>query len=129
MKSITQIIDRIEDKQILGRIPEELIEAAEKKLNVRFSKEYKQYTKAYGAVSMQGREYTGAVSEPNLDVVRATESARAITPDVDARWYVVEDPHIDGIIIWQDENGKIYRTAPHTEAKNVADSLAEYILK
>lgn len=129
MKSITQIIDGLEDKQILGRITDESVEAAEKKLNVRFSKEYKQYTKVCGAVSMRGREFTGAVSDPNLDVVRVTESARTITPDADAAWYVVEDPHIDGIIIWQDEKGKIYRTAPHTEAKNIADSLAEYILK
>lgn len=127
MKSITQLIDGLENRLVLGRIPDEAVSEAEKKLNVRFAKEYRQYTKAFGAVSIGGSEYTGAVSDPNLDVVRVTESARQITPQAGEKWYVIEDPHIDGIIIWQDENGQIYKTAPGLEPQKIAESFAEYI--
>lgn len=41
--------------------------------------------------------------------------------------YVVENVGIDGIIVWQDETGKIYESSPNHEAKQITGSLAEYI--
>lgn len=42
--------------------------------------------------------------------------------------YVIENTGIDVIIIWQDENGSIYKTNYDSKPKKIAASLADYIL-
>lgn len=41
--------------------------------------------------------------------------------------YVIENTCVDGVIIWQDTEGIVYKTQPDTEPKKIADSMAEYI--
>ena len=43
--------------------------------------------------------------------------------------YVIENTCIDGIIIWQDANGIIYKSRPNLEPEKIADSLVDYIKK
>lgn len=33
-------------------------------------------------------------------------------PRIEASWYVIEEAHIDGIVIWQNELGHVYQTSP-----------------
>ena len=129
MDSIVEMLHKCEGLLSLGKVESSDIEKAETELSVSFAPEYREYTSSFGAVSLGGKEYTGAVKPANLNVVGVTKSARSITPSAKANWYVVMDPHFDGVIIWQDGEGKIYQTAPGTVPKEVAKSLAEYMFK
>ena len=127
MSGIVSLLNRKENLKSLGPVDDNAVLSAESKLGVKFTDEYRQYTKAFGAISLGDAELTGAVEPIDLNVVCVTQSARKITKNVPPEWYVISDLHIDGIIIWQDFNGKIYQTAPGSEHKLVADSLSSYI--
>lgn len=127
MKDIVDEIIALDEVLSLGTIKDSDIEKAETELSVCFAPEYKEYTSTFGAISYAGKEFTGAVQPLHLNVVAITKAARSITPAAKSDWYVVMDPHIDGIIFWQDGEGKIYRTEPNKEPKKVAESLVEYI--
>lgn len=103
------------------------IHLAEEALSLKFSEEYKKYTAEFGAVSIGASEYTGVVQDADLNVVTVTNAARSMTPQAPVQWYVVKDLHVDGIVVWQDENGMIYKTAPNREPVKLAESLAAYI--
>lgn len=129
MANIVDIINKIDGLLSLGTVDLSDIEKAEAELSVSFSPEYKKYTAAFGAISYAGKDFTGAVKPVSLNVVDITKAARSITPTAKPDWYVVMDPHYDGIIVWQDKNGKIYQTEPGREPIQVAGSLAEYMVK
>ena len=129
MNSIVDIIRTFDGLLFLEAVSDEDIEKAESLLSVSFAPEYKKYTSTFGAVAYGGKEFTGVVQPPHLNVVTVTEAARKITPQASPDWYVVMDPHFDGIIIWQDKDGIIYQTDPDKETKKVAQSLAEYMLE
>lgn len=44
-------------------------------------------------------------------------------------YYVVEQANIDGIVIWQASDGKVYQTNPKLKPLQIAESLSEYILE
>lgn len=102
------------------------IEQAETVLGLKFAPDFKECLREFGAVSFGGHELTGFSADPNLDVVRVTQKNRPKN-NVGKNLYVIEEAHIDGIVIWQDANGIIYETAPKSEAKRIAHSLVEYI--
>ena len=129
MSQILETIKSIENVLALSPVGEEKIKAAEDLLGLKFSEEYKDYTKTYGAVSIDGTSYTGVVDADDLNVVKVTESARKITPQAPKDWYVVSDPHIEAIIVWQTSNGEIFITKPGMQSTKIAASLSEYILK
>ena len=126
--NIVKTIRSFDSLLSLGPVSLSDIEHAEKALSVTFTQEYKDYTSALGAVSFSGNEYTGAVQAAHLSVVRATQSGRKITPSAKPDWYVVMDPHIDGIIFWQSPEGIIYQTEPGKEPKKVAESLELFMI-
>ena len=129
MIGITDTIQRFDGLRSLGAVCASDIEKAEKELAVSFSPEYKEYTAAFGAVSFGGREFTGVVKPVSLDVVVVTKAARSITPDAKPDWYIVMDPHFDGIMIWQSGEGCIYQTEPGKEPRKIAESLEAYMKK
>ena len=129
MTDIVNVISGFDGLLSLGAASSEEIKKAEAELSVSFAKDYKKYTSAFGAVAFEGKEFTGAVQPAHLNVVKVTESARKITPTAKPDWYVVLDPHLDGIIIWQDKAGRIYQTEPGKEPVKVAESLVKYITK
>ena len=102
------------------------IEQAETVLGLRFAPAFKECLREFGAVSFGGHELTGFSADPNLDVVRVTQKNRSKN-NVGKNLYVIEEAHIDGIVIWQDANGIVYETTPKSEAKKIAHSLVEYI--
>ena len=128
MSRIVSEIKKMEGVLSLNPAKSDIISSAENQLDLKFSDEYKEYTSTYGAISINGTEYTGVVDDINLNVVMVTRSARAITTNIPIDWYVVMDSHIDGIIIWQNHNGIIYQTEPHKEPQKVSDTLLDYIL-
>lgn len=112
-----------------GPASEEQVAEAEIALGVRFAEDYRTYVLAFGAASCYGHEFTGVCRSPRLDVVTVTKELREIYPDVPGNYYVVEEGHIDGIVIWQAPSGAIYKAVPYTVPTRIASSLAEYILE
>lgn len=103
------------------------VSQAEQALHLAFSPEYREYLSAYGVASADGHEFTGICASPRLNVVNVTREERETNPGVPDDWYVVEQAHIDGIVIWQSEKGEVYQTQPGAEPFRLCASLAEYI--
>ncbi len=127
------IIETLSKKKLFvssGEVTEESIKEAEVRLGLNFAEEYKEYIRLFGTVSYYGHELTGiSKNEPLLDVINVTLAEREFWKDIPNGWYVVEQTHVDGIVMWQDEKGNIFRTMPNKPAKKIFDSLCEYIEK
>jgi hypothetical protein len=105
----------------------EEIAAAEQQLRLTFSVEYREYLLDFGQADGNGSEFMGITDVSYLDVVSETKALRGLNPQVSADLYAVENTNIDGIIIWQDSSGGIYKTAPGTAPRKIFDSFAEYL--
>lgn len=106
---------------------EEKISEAEQALGLVFADEYRKYLRKYGNVAFLGHIITGISKYSGINVVTVTEEARQYNALIDNSLYVIEEMHIDGIIIWQDETGSIYQTAPGSRPVKIHHSLGEYI--
>lgn len=100
---------------------------AEHRLSVKFSDEYKSYIAALGAATIHGHELTGICANKNVNVVDATIHAREMDVSIPASFYLIENTHYDGILIWQDTNGSVYSSIPTFGMKRIASSIAEYL--
>lgn len=105
------------------------IKQAENKLNVAFSKDYKDYLLAFGFAIFEGHELTGLCDGRRLDVVKITLDEKDFTQAIPDNWYVIEQTNVDGIVIWQDSQGQVYQVAQNGTIQNVYDSLCDYIKK
>lgn len=105
----------------------EEIAKAEEKLQLKFAKEYCDYLSAFTVVAIDGRELTGLSNSKRVNVVAVTESQRRLNQNAPADLYVVEEANIDGIVVWQNESGMVYQTAPGAKMIKVADSLESYL--
>lgn len=105
----------------------EKITLAENELGVCFSEEYKEYLKGYGIASVYGHELTGIFDSKRLNVVDVTFSERQYNDNIPKDWYVLEQAHIDDIVIWQNEKGEIFQTCPGNQPLKIADSIIEYL--
>lgn len=111
-----------------GRSEEE-IDQAEKTLEVPFAKDYLKYLEEIGLACFDGHELTGLTKTARLDVVSVTKEQREHFGEITSSWYVVEEANIYGIVIWQGSDATVYETSPTSDAKKIANSLSEYILK
>lgn len=110
-----------------GAVDENEIMKVEDTLGVKFADEYRAYISNFGTASFYGHELTGICEgDASINVVDVTLEERAYFPNIPRGWYVVEQTHIDGIVIWQDEDGCIYRATPNSVVK-ICNSLREYI--
>ena len=105
----------------------EAIENAEQKLGVKFAKDYKDYLINFGSVSCCGHELTGISMDSNLDVVYVTQDNYKRNQNVKQPYYVIEETHIDGIVIWQTESGEIFQSEYKGKPMKIFNSLEEYI--
>lgn len=105
------------------------ISNAEKQLGVTFSNEYRDYLRNYSVVGISGHEITGITANEESNVIRATVAGRESADRFDASWYVVEKANIDGILVWQDETGRVIQTAIGEDPILLAASLAEYVVQ
>ena len=102
------------------------IKGVERKLNVEFSDEYKEYLSEYGIATANGYEFTGICQSERLNVVCVTEKERKNVREIPEGAYVVEQTHIDGIVIWQTRDGAVYQSQGNSFIR-ICDSLYEYI--
>lgn len=108
-------------------VSSEEIAAAEKELGLSFASDYRTFLSNIGACICLGHEIKGVTDNANLDVISATKEMRERFELVPHSWYVVEDTHIDGIIIFQDKSGNVYQMAPGTSACKIAYNLESYL--
>ncbi len=126
----SSIVDIINSKQNIfcgrGASVDEIKELSNK-AKVVFSDEYIEYLKVYGIIAFDGHELTGLSKTKRLNVSEVTlEYKRLYRNELDLL-YVVEVADIDGILIWQSEDGKIYKTIGDSNPILIYESLSEYI--
>ena len=102
------------------------IEQAEKSLGLTFSSDYKECLREFGAISFGSHELTGFSADQNLDVVETTCRNRKKNNACD-NLYVIEEAHIDGIVIWQNSKGEIFQTVPYGSPQKICNSFVEYL--
>jgi len=127
MSTIINVIQSFSDLLFATSVAETEVLGAEERLGLRFSPEYTEYVMEFGAAMGHGHELTGVLNSERLNVVSATIREREINVQIPKNLYVIENPGINGIIIWQDAEGKVYETSPHSAPKVIAGSLAEYL--
>lgn len=105
------------------------IRMAEQSLNLVFADDYVDYLKEFGYVSYYGHELTGIVPDKlnMISVVKITEENLEIHPQVPRDFYVIEELHIDDMIVWQNQEGEIYLTRGLSEPILIGKSLLDYI--
>ena len=127
MKDIIKIISGLKGLKFVGAAPEKEIYEAEKALNLKFSNDYIDYVKRYGAISACGIELTGITCHKRLDVVYVTKRERLFNPNIPPNMYVIENIAIDGFIILQNEAGKIYAITKNKEPRLIFNTLYECV--
>ena len=127
IENIVTVIHSLPDLLQLKPATEGEIADAERQLGVRFADEYKEYLAAFGAVMANGLELTGIAKSEHRNVVALTKREWDLNPKVPHTMYVVENTCMDGVLIWQDTDGYIFRTKPGMYARQIATSLAEYV--
>ena len=127
MNNVIDTINSLPEMLSLKPANDIQITDAELQLRVRFSDEYKVYLKEFGAVMADGIELSGIAKSEHRSVVAMTKQERELNPKVPNNMYVIENTHLDGVIIWQDSNGKVYRTQPNKEPVKISDSMVDYI--
>ena len=127
MADLINSLSSLPDFYSLTGASEEQIAQAERALSLRFADDYRQYVRAFGAVSAAGHELTGICASRRLNVVDVTLSARAAQPAIPRDWYVLEEANIDGILVWQSGAGEVFQTQPGAEPVKLAASIREYL--
>jgi cell wall assembly regulator SMI1 len=100
---------------------------AEKQLKLKFSEEYCEYLRAFGQADGNGSEFTGITDIDYLNVVSETKVCREFCTQASDNLYVIENTNIDGVIVWQDSSGIVYKTLPGKAPQKIANSFAEYV--
>ncbi|ASG31494.1 SMI1/KNR4 family protein [Fusobacterium animalis] len=126
--SIVERIKKIEelDTNLKGGASEEQIIRAEKRLELKFPEEYKDYVKEFGAISFLGNEWTGLNVDGYLNVVNMTEEERALNEFFPKKYFVIENIGVDRMLVISDEKGKIY-TIQYDKKELICNSLSEYL--
>lgn len=128
MSKIIDVVKSLPKLACVGKISDVGIVDAELQLRLSFATEYKEYLAEFGAISAKRLELTGIISVEYCNVVSATKQAWEVNPQVPHTMYVVENTYVDGVIIWQDGQGAIYQSTPGTAPKQIASTLAEYLI-
>ena len=129
MSQIINIIKSLPDLISLKPATKMSITDAELQLRVTFANDYKEYLSAFGAIMASGIELTGIAKAAHRNVVQVTLKERQLNSKIPHNMYVIEDTHVDGIVIWQDTNGNVYKSQPGTDLQIISDSLVDYISK
>ena len=112
-----------------GAIASDAVADAERRLGLRFAKDYRAYLSAFGSARYFGHELTGLDCPRHIDVVAATIEGRELYPDVPHDLYVIEEAQVDGIVFWQDAAGAIYEVVPNGRPVKLFSSLSQYVEK
>ncbi len=127
MLNLKEIIRSKPGFACVGPVGSEKIKYAELQLGLKFSKEYIDYLSEFGAATYEGHELTGIIKEDRLNVVMVTLKEKGFNAVISGPFYVVEKTNIDGVVIWQAEDGQIFSSVPNQPLTKLCDSLAEYV--
>ena len=120
-------IREAEDFASLGAASEEQIVDAEQRLQLVFSKDYKEYLHAFGAATFYGKELTGICSSERLSVIAVTQRARDYFRNFPNDAYVIEELYFDHCLIIQKEDGTVYNYGPNDSEELIAGSLSSFL--
>ena len=126
--NIVEKIKKMKDLDInpKGGASKEQIERAEKRLNLKFSEEYKEYLKEFGAISFFGNEWSGLNIDGYFNVVNMTEDEKALNESFPKKHFVIENIGVDSIFIISNEDGKIY-SIQYDKIEFLCNTLSEYL--
>ncbi|MBR5970385.1 MAG: SMI1/KNR4 family protein [Lachnospiraceae bacterium] len=127
MEQIKVELPSIDGFTSTGAVEEFLITEAEEELGIVLADDYRECLSLYGAVSGNGHELTGICNTSRLNVVEVTKEERELRNDIPVEWYVIEQLHIDGVVIWQSCDQSIYQAVPGHEPEKIHDDLFSYI--
>lgn len=127
MSAVIERIKNIPDVNYKTGVSLEVIDQAETKLKVKFSKDYIEVLNNFGVLLVNGHEIIGLGSSARLNVIDITTEERELNLEINPKWYVIEQANIDRVVIWQNKQGEIFQTQPEYGFKKIADSLLEYI--
>ncbi len=108
-------------------MPKEDVEKIEEQLGVSFANDYKKIVSTYGFVCVDGHEITGITNAKRLNVYEVTIKEREKAVCDMAGMYVIEQTHIDNIVIWQSASGEVYQTIFGGNPEKIADCIMDYI--
>ena len=124
------VIDFLQSKGELltGKaVAKEDIEKIEEQLGVSFANDYKKIVSTYGFVCVDGHEITGITNAKRLNVYEVTIKEREKVVCDMAGMYVIEQTHIDDIVIWQSTSGEVFQTFLGGNPEKIADCIMDYI--
>lgn len=126
--NIVEKVKKIKDLDVnpKGGASEEQIEKAEKRLGLKFSKEYKEYLKEFGMISFYGTEWSGLNIDGYFNVVNMTEDEKALNKYFPEKYFAIENLAVDGVIFVSNEEGKIY-SIQYDKKELICNSLCEYL--
>lgn len=127
MTDICDVISNMEAFHARKAVQLDEIDAAERELNLKFNEDYKKCLTKFGQFSICNHEFTGITKTLRLNVVEITKEERVKNPLIPNNLYVLEQTHIDDIVIWQNEEGNIFQSSFYCLPYKIADSLFEYI--
>lgn len=127
MERILNVINNLNGMRAMKPVTLKQIDIAQKELGVVFAEDYKTYVMHYGVISAEKVELTGISTVQRLDVVRVTQNERELNANIPDNAYVIENVGIDGIVMIQFTNGKIYSITMNGNLKLVCNSLTEYL--
>lgn len=123
---VIEKIEGIEDLDNLEGVSEEEIDKAEQELELLFPVEYRAILLKYGSISFFAHEWTGLGFEGEGNVVTMTQRERELNEKLPAKFFVLENAGIDGIIIAANEFGDVYQVQ-YDGYKKIHDSIHEYL--
>ena len=127
MSTIVDVLKGKSDFYCEKGASEEEIKCSENALGMKFADDYKEYLQHCGSASCGGHELTGISSDVNLNVVPITKQNLQKNPSIKAQLYVVEETHIDGVVIWQASTGEIFQSEYKEAPIKIFDTLKEYV--
>ena len=129
MDKLINVLQSMEDFCSFSPVSKEKISAVEQMLNLSFAQDYRDIIFNFGAISTNGHEIVGICNSKRLDVLEVTKNEKQINLRIPDTFYVIEQTNIDGIVVWQDEFGRIYQTIANSEPKLICMSLQEYLIE
>lgn len=127
MSDISSIIAKMKSFHARKSAQLNEIEFAEQELGLRFNEDYKACLLAFGQFSIYGHEFTGITKTSRLDIVEVTKDEKFRNDYIPQELYVIEQTHIDDIVIWQNGRGEVFQSSFNELPHKIADSLLEYI--
>jgi hypothetical protein len=127
MSKFTDLLKSLPDFTPTKGASEKAISKAERELGVEFSDEWREYLSEFGQADVNGHELTGITKTDRLNIVKVTKEERKTNPKISDTYYVIENTGMDGVIIWQDTDGTIYRSKPNGKVQKSKLTLLGFL--